>query len=82
MRTHAEFSVRQIDHGKRIVWIVDHDNGGCSVTNAAEGVCAFMNERYPGFRIIYRDSDGYWDELVHVDGVFSEFKSARELGLP
>ena len=81
MRGHAEFCVRQIDHSRLIVWIVDQD-AGCSVTNAAESVCAYLNERYPGYRIIYRDTAGCWDELVHEAGVFSGFAPARELGLP
>lgn len=81
MRGQAEFSVRQVDHGKSIVWIVDHDVG-CSVTNAAESVCAYMNERYSGYRIIYRDTDGNLDELLHAHGVFIGFAPAREMGLP
>lgn len=81
MRGQAEFSVRQVDHGRSIVWIVDNDVG-CSVTNAAESVCAYMNERYPGYRVIYRDTDGNWDEFKHQNGEFFGFAPARELGLP
>jgi len=77
----AEFTIRQVDHGKRMIWIVDQGTG-CTITNAADGVCKMLAERYAGYRIIYQDTDGYWDELVHADGVFKDFAPARELGLP
>ena len=55
------------------VFIVDCDEGACSVTNDAEGVVKYVNGLYPDKRIIYRDSDGRWDELGHVNGVFVDF---------
>lgn len=57
-----------------IVHIIDIDDGGISVTNDAENVVAEVNNRYPNRRIIYRDSMGNWDELVHENGVFKSFK--------
>jgi len=62
-----------------MVWIVDL-NRGSSVTNDAERVVAELNDRFPGFRIIYRDSMGNWDELKHDNGKFTGFKPARALG--
>ena len=81
MRGLAEYGIARVDQNKKIVWIVDHDVGA-SVTNCAEGVCANLNERYPDYRIIYRDTDGNWDELVHEHGVFKNFAPAREMRLP
>lgn len=64
-----------------IVWLVDRDSG-MSVTNDAEAVVAEVHALCPGRRIIYRDTDGNWDELVHKDGVFVGFKPARDLPAP
>lgn len=65
-----------------IVWIVDEFRESVptpSVTNDAERVCVELNLRYPGYRIIYRDTSGHWDELMHRDGVFAGFIAARHL---
>ena len=63
--------------GTRIVWIEDCD-GHVSVTNDAEAVCRHLQHDFPGYRIIYRDTDGNWDELVHRDGVFERYAPARD----
>ena len=55
------------------VFIVDCNEGACSVTNDAEEVVKFVHRYYPRKRIIYHDSDGQWDELGHVNGVFVDF---------
>lgn len=81
MRVHASYSVvreASDQHGVTIVWIVDHD-GARSVTNNAEAVCAEVNARYPGARIIYRDTCGHWDELVHDRGAFRNFAPVRHM---
>ena len=72
--------VVKADPDLKIVWIVDED-GWKSVTNDAERVCADVNRLYHGFRIIYRDTDGNWDELVHLDGHFNNYAEARGLGI-
>jgi len=53
-----------------IVFLVDLDRGGKSVTNDAEAVWAEVQAKYPGRRLVYRDSMGRWDEIVGG----SEFK--------
>lgn len=58
------------------VYLVDRD-GAISVTNDAERVCAEVNAEHPGVRIIYCDTDGNWDELLHVAGAFQAFAPAR-----
>ena len=63
-----------------IVWISDRDDGAISVTNDAENVVKEMHNKYPGARIIYRDSDKCWDELKHDSaGTFTGFAPAREM---
>ena len=57
-----------------IVFIIDDNNGGMSVTNAAEIVVKDVYEFYGDRRIVYRDSEGQWDELLHDHGRFTGFK--------
>jgi YD repeat-containing protein len=67
------------DGARRLVWIVDEDDGAVSVTNDAEAVVAELYQRHPACRFIYRDSMGNWDELLHANGVFAGFAPARHL---
>lgn len=63
-----------------IVWIVDDWNPNVlSVTNDAEAVCEAVNIKWPGHRIIYRDTEGNWDELIHANGTFQRFAPARNI---
>lgn len=64
-----------------VVCIIDHDCGK-SVTNDAEYVIADLvgdgvavNE----LPVIYRDTDGMWDQLLIKDRSFAAFKCIREL---
>ena len=59
------------------VFIIDCD-GPMSVTNDAEAVVKFINDMYPGRRIIYCDTMGNWDELLHTNGTFNGFAPYRE----
>jgi hypothetical protein len=54
------------------VFIIDRD-GPMSVTNDAEAVVAWVNAWCPERRIIYRDTMGQWDELLHSNGRFDGF---------
>lgn len=54
------------------VFIVDNDDG-MSITNLAESVTKDISTSFPGRRIIYRDTSGCWDELVHENGEFVKF---------
>ena len=56
-----------------VVQLVDTDSG-MSVTNDAERVVAEVFNLYPNRRIIYRDTTGQWDELLHNHGIFTDFK--------
>jgi hypothetical protein len=55
------------------VFIVDDDNGGMSVTNAAELVVRQCFATFGLRKIVYRDSMGRWDQLCHVRGEFRSF---------
>jgi hypothetical protein len=54
------------------VYIIDLDEG-MSVTNNAEAVVLDLFLKYGERRIIYRDTDGRWDELLHDKGHFTGF---------
>lgn len=57
------------------VYIMDESDGHTmTVTNDAENVVAYINDQYPNRRIIYCDTDGHWDELVHTHGKFLSFE--------
>lgn len=56
-----------------VVFIVDDDSGGMSVTNAAESVCRQCFAAFGNRAIVYRDSMGRWDRLVHAAGRFIGF---------
>lgn len=62
------------------VWITDLDlPGRRSVTNDAERVVREIYATHGNVRIIYRDTQGDWDELEHIRGVFRRFIPARHL---
>lgn len=75
----AEFLVVRVT--PEMVWITDESNkrGGKSVTNDADGVVAWLlaHSQYAGRRIVYRDTDGNWDELKHDGTKFVGFAPAR-----
>lgn len=58
---------------KNIVFLIDPDQGDMTITNNAERVCEEINKLYPAYRIVYRDTMGYWDELIHDNGCFLRF---------
>lgn len=56
------------------VWIADiGEDTDRSVTNDAEAVVQSLANRYGTRRIIYKDTMGRFDELVHERGVFKHF---------
>ena len=63
----------------KFIFIVDNDQG-LSVTNDAENVCRKLLALTgrSNKRIIYRDTDGRWDELVHSGFEFSHFFSITD----
>ena len=67
------------------ICIVDQCNGECkSVTNDVENVIAkiaFDGVDLCNHRVIYRDTDGIWDEIVCKNGEFKGFRSINERNL-
>jgi hypothetical protein len=80
MRATYSWGRATIDGATSVVWIVDKDEGGASVTNDVERVIADLvqlgvdPDAQP---IIYRDSMGFWDRLVTRGGRFHTFQSLR-----
>jgi len=59
------------------VYIADLNLSAMSVTNDAEAVVAEIVPRFKGKRIVYKDSDGNWDELVHNGREFTGFAPSK-----
>ncbi len=59
-------------------FIVIIDQGGTlSVTNDAEAVIEYLTRQgvdVDSKRVIYRDTEGQWDEMLTVDGKFRGFR--------
>jgi len=67
----AIFSGRY-EHG---VILLEDEDGPMSITNDAENVVHYALAHYPhGARILYKDTDGIWDELVHDGNDFVTFR--------
>lgn len=64
MNFHADFRVVVVEDDR--VFVVDPNMGGKSITNDAEWVWQQVNGRYPGRRVVYRDTMNRWDEMVPV----------------
>lgn len=73
VRARYDFAAETSDY----VFIIDRNDGARSVTNDAEAVVEEMNKDFPGKRVIYRDTDGRWDELLHCNGKFISFALYR-----
>jgi hypothetical protein len=56
--------------------LIEDRNKGMSVTNDAENVIAHIAGQVDltGKRVLYRDSEGRWDELLVQDGRFAGFR--------
>lgn len=80
-RTADLFSSRSdfgVEQDGDVLIIRDLDRGGRSVTNDADGVIMDLAKRgllCDGMRVIYRDSSGEWDEMLHRGGLFSTFRA-------
>lgn len=73
MNLRAQWSTERVTEDT--IWIVDvgHDTGK-SVTNDAENVVRQVVNLYGNKKIMYCDSDGSWDQLVHDSGEFKAFR--------
>jgi len=57
-----------------VVFLID-DKQGRSMTNNAESICREFSHFN---RIIYRDTDNRWDEMIHEHGTFKRFSSLSQ----
>jgi len=74
MELKSEFKI--IRSTEEYVYIIDCETDGMkSVTNDAASVVSFLNEKHElgDRRLIYRDSAGQIDEILHKNGRFSGF---------
>jgi hypothetical protein len=69
----ADFDYVPFPEVPDIVFIRDLNLGKVSVTNDAEAVVREVSFAHPDKRIVYQDSDGFWDELIHYEGYFIKF---------
>ena len=76
--THADFTY---SISGNVISIVDLDLGNRSVTNDIESVLRkiehYHQDSIGGFRIMYRDSEGFWDS-IRWDGKSASFFPLRE----
>jgi hypothetical protein len=94
-RSAARYSAEIIEHTpydpfascceRTLLAITDLDQPGSrSVTNAIEDVLRELLHRYgmdlPSV-IIYRDTEGVWDGVAHIEGTFRGFYPIRETDL-
>lgn len=71
----SSYYVAEINHDLRIVFLVDLDKPDCkSVTNDAEHVWDEVQATYPGYRLVYRDTMGRWDEIEPLSEWSVNFK--------
>jgi hypothetical protein len=82
-KTKSDFTIIWVDRAKKVVLIEDlySTYKRMTVTNDAEAVVETLNQIYPHFHIVYRDSEGQWGELVHENGVFKDFKTLMALSI-
>ena len=75
MRLSADFLVIGLHHD--FVGIADANQGARSVTNDAACVVAELlssRQLLPSQRLLYQDTMGRWDELVHDLSAFTAFR--------
>lgn len=55
------------DHDRQIVYIVDANQGGMSITNDAQGVLNYHRDLLGSdWRVVYQDTQGEWWEIVET----------------
>lgn len=76
----SDFAV--IEERSGILFLWDLNLGGMSVTNDAERVyewSQYYHGHGKGIRVVYRDSEGSWAEMVRDPGGWIEFKDWQGL---
>lgn len=72
----SDYRFDRIDH---VLIVIDNDRGRSVTTDAAQVVddLARSGNLQPTDRLIYRDTQGEWDELIHRDNRFVGFAPVR-----
>lgn len=77
----AHFDIVTPRPAPNVVAIIDQNDGAMSVTNDAENVVyrlRILGVLRPGDRLIYRDTEGMWDELALTELLeFNDFRPLR-----
>jgi hypothetical protein len=64
----SDYKVVGLNGPRRIIFIEDLNLGRMSVTNDAEAVMNDVHSNYSGKpRVVYKDSDGLWWEMIPSD---------------
>lgn len=72
MGVRSAWSIVEIDRKNKIAVIEDicHLTGGMSITNDAENVLEYFQERNSrAWRVVYKDTEGEWWEIVKLYNV-------------
>ena len=77
MRSSYTLSIANSPDGQSFALVRDQDHG-LSVTNDAENVVVEVLARHRVDRIIYRDTEGRWDELRHDGSKFTDFAPIKD----
>jgi hypothetical protein len=77
MKRGANYQVKAVTEDSVFIRDMCNEMGGMSVTNAAEEVVAQILENYGNKHIIYQDTEGQWDELIHDGTQFTDFGPFR-----
>lgn len=71
----SDYRIQKVEYNT--VYFVDLNLGNMSVTNDAEQVVEELHKQYPNHRLVYKDSGGIWDELLHDEGEFKGFAAVK-----
>lgn len=77
-KPHAHYTTHFDNRFQNVVFVLDANDGSKTVTNDAEAVVTACLLKWPGHRIIYRDTDKVWSELGHNGKKFTFFKQLTE----
>ncbi len=65
-----------LDITERVIYLEDLNMGGRSMTNDAETVYAWCEHHYPGKKVVYKDSEGAWAQMLkETDSSWIRFKA-------
>jgi hypothetical protein len=74
----STWAMVEVDPKNMIFFIEDicHLTGEMSITNDAENVCNYFRVKHgKGWRVVYKDTDGEWWEIV-----MTESRMSRDIG--